>query len=469
MGLLEVFQPVYKLLPEVKAPEGHPPLKTKLIWTAIALIVFFVLGNIGVIGLEAGSAQQLELFQQILASDLGTLITIGIGPIVLSSIILQLMVGAKLINADLSNPVDRAKFTSMQKLLAIILCFFEAAAYTGFGVFPSLVQPSPGMFWIVLIQIAFGGIILLFLDEVVSKYGIGSGVGLFIAGGVAGSFFWQVFQPPLATPQGLIQGRLFDMINALLAGQMVVALPIIIALLFALIIFLVVIFAEGMHINIPITMGKRGTGGRFPVKFLYVSNMPVILAAALFANIQIWANIVNNAGIFTDILNGLAWATTPARIPNTNYSLVEGITLSFFDPAALPFGIVIGEIAHGLVYIILLTLLSIVFARFWVEMGNQGPAAVAQQLQRSGMSIPGFRRDPRIIRQILDRYIPPITILGGMFVGLLAGIADLTTGSLVSGMGILLTVGIIYRIYEEIAKEAVLGSGSMMAKLLGKG
>ena len=99
-------------------------------------------------------------------------------------------------------------------------------------------------------------------------------------------------------------------------------------------------------------------------------------------------------------------------------------------------------------------------------MGGQGPEAVSNQLSNSGMYIPGFRRDPRIIRSILDRYIPPITILGSIFVGLLAGLADLTN-ALGSGTGILLTVGIVYRLYEELAKQQLMETNPLMGKLFG--
>jgi preprotein translocase subunit SecY len=97
---------------------------------------------------------------------------------------------------------------------------------------------------------------------------------------------------------------------------------------------------------------------------------------------------------------------------------------------------------------------------------RQGSEAVSEQLQRSGMSIPGFRRDPRVIRQVLDRYIPTITILGSVFVAVLAGFADLTN-ALGTGTGILLTVGIVYRLYEDLAKQQLFESNPMLAKLVG--
>jgi preprotein translocase subunit SecY len=112
---------------------------------------------------------------------------------------------------------------------------------------------------------------------------------------------------------------------------------------------------------------------------------------------------------------------------------------------------------YALKVIIYMTILiggSILFAKFWIETTDMGPSAVARQIQSSGMQIPGFRRDPRVLRKVLERYIPVVTVIGGMAVGALAGFADMigTVGN-ASGTGLLLTVGIIIRLYEDIAKE----------------
>jgi preprotein translocase subunit SecY len=112
----------------------------------------------------------------------------------------------------------------------------------------------------------------------------------------------------------------------------------------------------------------------------------------------------------------------------------------------------IPELAHVFVYIISYVVLCVVFGRFWIETTGMSAKDVAEQLKDSGLLIPGFRRDPRIIEKILDKYIPMITILGSIFVGLLASFADLT-GALGTGTGILLTVGILGSLYETLERE----------------
>ncbi|MBS3058291.1 MAG: preprotein translocase subunit SecY [Candidatus Diapherotrites archaeon] len=450
----EKLDPLIRMLPEVKAPEKKPVLKKRLLWTAAILILFYILGAIPIIGIQPSSFEQLRLFQDLLASNIGTIMTLGIGPIVLASIVLQLLIGGKFINMDLSNPQDRARFTGMQKLLTIVIAFFEAGAYTGFGLGPSLITPNEGMFIPVLLQVVIGAIIVMYLDEVVSKYGIGSGVGLFIAAGVSQGFFWQLFSPP-----GLGRAVLFQIFENIASGKVIIALTLIIPIFFAIAIFAAVTFAEGMHINIPIAMGPKGFGGRFPVKLMYVSNMPVILASALFANIQIMSSVITGDNILAMIIKGLSWITQIPRIDS--YSILEALLV--LGPSQRVFI----EILHGVVYIAILVVLCVVFGKFWVELGGQSTESVSNQLQRSGMYIPGFRRDPRIIQGVLNRYIPPITILSSVLVGLLAGFADIITGALVSGVGIMLTVGIVYRMYEELAKEQVSEMNPLLRKFLG--
>ena len=93
-----------------------------------------------------------------------------------------------------------------------------------------------------------------------------------------------------------------------------------------------------------------------------------------------------------------------------------------------------------------------VFSLIWLEVGGLGPSKVAQQLMDSGMQIPGYRRSGRPIESVLKRYIPVVTVLGGIIVGLVAACADFF-GTFGTGTGILLSVGIIYQYYELLMQE----------------
>ena len=122
--MLERLRPILRLLPEVKKPDRIPGLQEKLLWTLGILLLYFILGQIYPLGVDPSAIQQrFERIDILLGSKLGTLITAGIGPIVLASIFLQLAVGAKIINLDLSKQENKQLFSGLQKLLAILLSF----------------------------------------------------------------------------------------------------------------------------------------------------------------------------------------------------------------------------------------------------------------------------------------------------------------------------------------------------------
>ncbi|GAG60706.1 unnamed protein product [marine sediment metagenome] len=170
-------------------------------WTGIALLAFFVLTQVSLYGMAAGAGQTAFFGQLrfILASHAGSLMELGIGPIVTAGIIMQLLVGSKIIGLDLSKTEDRALFTGIQKLGAIIMGIFQASMLVMSGWYGVAFGSGAGIFLIV--QLTIGVLIVVYLDEVVSKYGFGSGISIFIMAGVAGTIFWQAFNPPFKTPK----------------------------------------------------------------------------------------------------------------------------------------------------------------------------------------------------------------------------------------------------------------------------
>ncbi|HIJ07883.1 TPA: preprotein translocase subunit SecY, partial [Candidatus Bathyarchaeota archaeon] len=181
---------------------------------------------------------------------------------------------------------------------------------------------------------------------------------------------------------------------------------------------------------------------------LYVSNLPVIFASALFANVFFFSQLIwSTAGrpapgqnILIDILGQY----------DANATLVGG--LAYFVTA--PHGVmeVWGDPLRAAVYLGILVAFCAIFSVIWLEVGGLGPSKVARQLMDSGMQIPGYRRSERPIEAILKRYIPVVTVLGGIIVGLIAGGSDFA-GVFGTGTGILLSVGIVYQYYELLMRE----------------
>lgn len=82
-----------------------------------------------------------------------------------------------------------------------------------------------------------------------------------------------------------------------------------------------------------------------------------------------------------------------------------------------------------------------------------------EQIQNTGMKVPGFRRDKRVIKKVLNRYIPALTVLSGASIGVLSAFANMTRaagggiGILLTVMIIYITVMIIYQMYEQLAQK----------------
>ena len=128
---------------------------------------------------------------------------------------------------------------------------------------------------------------------------------------------------------------------------------------------------------------------------------------------------------------------------------------------------VIAAPVQAFAYLGIIIVFCAVFSLIWLEVGGLGPAKVAQQLMDSGMQIPGYRRSGRPIEAILKRYIPVVTVLGGIIVGLVAGVSDFL-GAFGSGTGILLSVGIIYQYYELLMRERAAEMFPAFRRILGE-
>ncbi|MEN4016950.1 MAG: preprotein translocase subunit SecY [Methanobacterium sp.] len=447
MFLLEKLQPIFSLLPQVRSPTYRMPFKEKLKWTGIILVLYFVLTQVTLYGLSPAAIDQFAQLRAVLAGEFGSIITLGIGPIVTASIILQLLVGGKIIKLDLSRHEDKATFQGTQKLLAIIFTLFQAVVLVLTGALAAI----PGYELILITQITIGGILIIFLDEVVSKWGFGSGVGLFIVASVASEIIVGAFnflESPVTpgVPAGIVPKFIYLLTTG--APDFTILIPV----LATIIVFLIVVYAESMRVEIPLSYGGvKGARGKYPLKFIYASAMPVILTSALLLNVQLFAALFQKFGfpILGTISQGQA---------------ISGIAYYLTTPTSL--SILLTDPVKVLIYAVVFIAANVLFAWLWVEISGIGPKQVSKQLHQMGMQIPGQRSSRGHFERILKRYIPAITILGGAFVGLLALGADLT-GALGGGTGVLLTVGIVYRLYEEIAKEQMMDMHPMLRKFLG--
>ena len=113
---LELVRPAMGLLPEVAKPEKTIKFQDKVLWTAVSLFIYLVCCQIPVYGIRASSnSDPLYWMRVILASNKGTLMELGISPVITAGLIIQLLAGAKLIDVDESNAEDRILLNGAQK------------------------------------------------------------------------------------------------------------------------------------------------------------------------------------------------------------------------------------------------------------------------------------------------------------------------------------------------------------------
>jgi len=453
------FKDILHNLPEVTHPtEKKLSFNVKLKWTMIVLAAFFILANISLFGLKTEALMRFEYVAILLGTDFGSIISLGIGPIVMASIILQLLVGSKIINIDTSNPEGKKYFQGLQKLCVFGFIIFEAVIYTVMGGTPAL----PGYTGIVIAQLMVGGLMIMFMDEVCHKWGFGSGVSLFIAAGVGWRLVTGLFG--FLGPANQIQAvgafpslfvSFFGSSPDVTGGMKALA-----TILTTAIVFLIIIWAQSLKIEIPLSYDRlRGYNVKWPLAFFYASNIPVILTGAFVANIQLFGGLIQNwvghATFMGDFSNGQAVSGLAFWLGNTD---VVGalITGGFRWIYALQ------AVSHILVYVIF----SAIFSVFWVKTAGMDAQSQARNIIKSGLQIPGFRKDERVLESILSRYVMPLTVMGGIAVGLLAGLSDIM-GTITGGTALLLGTMIIYQFYQNIAQQHAMDMHPAMRKMMG--
>ncbi|MFA5061461.1 MAG: preprotein translocase subunit SecY [Candidatus Pacearchaeota archaeon] len=430
-------------LPEVRAPvEKKLSFNVKLKWTIIILVAFFILSNIPLFGIEESALSRFEYLAILLGTSFGSIISLGIGPIVMASIILQLLVGAQILNIDMSTEEGKKFHSGLQKLLAFAFVLFEATVY----VIMRGIQAQPGYIGLVIFQLCLGGILIIFMDEVVQKWGFGSGVSLFIAAGIGWRLFAQLFQ--FLGTQGTFEasGKVLALVASVVVGDSRGALIALFPILVTILLFLAVVFAQSLKVEIPLAYDRiRGYSVKWPLQFFYAGVIPVILVSALVANLQLFASLLQNWLGNPTFLGGFIEGQPVSGI---SFWIHSTPILELMIKGSFRWIYAIQAIGHVLFY----TIFSVLFSFFWVSTSGMDAKGQAKRIIKSGMSMPGFRKDERVLESILKRYVGPLTIMGGAAIGILASVANLL-GALVGGTAILLAIMILYQLYQNIAQQ----------------
>uniref|UniRef100_A0A3Q2XH22 Protein transport protein SEC61 subunit alpha n=1 Tax=Hippocampus comes TaxID=109280 RepID=A0A3Q2XH22_HIPCM len=393
---LEVIKPFCAVLPEIQKPERKIQFREKVLWTAITLFIFLVCCQIPLFGImSSDSADPFYWMRVILASNRGTLMELGISPIVTSGLIMQLLAGAKIIEVG-DTPKDRALFNGAQKLFGMIITIGQAIVYVMTGMYGDPSEMGAGICLLIIIQLFVAGLIVLLLDELLQKgYGLGSGISLFIATNICETIVWKAFSPTTVNT-----GRGTEFEGAIIA-------------LFHL-------------------LATRTDKVRALREAFYRQNLPNLMN--LIATVFVFAVVI----YFQDASSG-----GPARA----YP-VGGLCYYLSPPES--FGSVLEDPVHALIYIAFMLGSCAFFSKTWIEVSGSSAKDVAKQLKEQQMVMRGHRETSMVHE--LNRYIPTAAAFGGLCIGGLSVMADFL-GAIGSGTGILLAVTIIYQYFEIFVKE----------------
>ena len=459
---LDLVKPVMFMVPEIKAPIKQVNKRDKFIWTAIALFIYSICCQIPLYGIyKSSGSDPLYWLRVILASNRGTLMELGISPIVTSGMIMQVLAGTRIIEVDQSLKADRELYEGATKLFGILITFGEAIAYVFSGMYGDINLIGVTNCMLLIFQLVFAGILVMLLDEVLSKgYGIGSGISLFIATNISENIIWKSFSPFTVTSERGVEyeGAIIATIHFLITKKNKVEaiqrafyranVPNLSNLIATIIVFIIVIYFQGFRKEIKIA-NKRLPGYYItqPIKLFYCSNTPIILESALVSNLYFISQIlykryksfflIRLLGQWQDVeggqsipIGGLAYYISPPR------DLVDFLR----DPL------------HSLFYILFILISCGLFAKTWVELSGKSARDIARNLRENNYFLEGIRESEENIYEQLNRTIPAAATLGGMSIGALTIFADFM-GAIGSGTGILLAVTIIYEYFEDFKKD----------------
>ena len=455
-------------IPQIPKPKKKLALQRRLLWTGLALLIYMIMGQTPLFGATTPEFDFLAFARVIFASQQGTLVELGIGPIVTAGLLMQLLRGSEILKFDFKKPEERGIFQTATKIVTYVVIVAESSVY-GIAVYgPGITEPS--VLYVLIGQLMAASIIVMLLDEMIQKgWGIGSGISVFIMAGVTQQILWSLFSPLPAGDGGTI-GIIPYIGQSIFSGDLANVffrsnqLPSIFGLLLTGGVLLILVFTQGMKIEIPIVSTKyRGFAAVYPIKLMYVSNIPVILASALTANVlfmgqMVWANFnPRNTNAFMNILmqydptspstpiGGLVYYMTPPR----------GLDIAVLDPL------------RAVGYVLFMIAIVVVFGKLWVELGGLSPKSAAKNLLDADVQVPGFRRSKQPIEALLNRYIPSVTLIGSIILGLIAGISDVL-GVFGTGIGVLLMVDILINYYNQLVREQVEVVMPRLGALLGR-
>lgn len=452
-------QSVMHMIPEVELPLRRLAFKDKFFWTIVSMALYIVCCQLPIYGVQKqnlDSADPLTWLRVVLASQPGTLMELGITPVICSSMLMQVAAGFRWIHVNFANKDDRELFQAMNKLCVMFNTFIVAVCFLLSGRYGDINELGVFFSLLIVSQLVVASLIVMLLDEMIQKgHGLGSGLTLFIVTNVATTIMWQTFSfSQVRTEHGdQYEGCIIAFFHLLVTKQnKVYALqqafyrqnaPNLISLFASIIVFLAVVFAQRFRVEIPITSRKgRNFKQMYPINLFYTANIPIILQISSISALYMFSYFLYKQF-------GSNFMGKYAENAATGNMVQSGGLAYYFSPPKN--FILTWDPLHTIFYVGYVLWICVFFAKLWIEIAGSSARDIARQLSEQDVTLEGGLRDDAMVRQ-LNRYIMPATSFGGFCIGALTVFAD-WMGALGTGTGIVLAVTIIYQYFEAFAKE----------------
>ncbi|GEM_PF-65762 len=470
--LIDIIEPILRLVPTVPRPSTPLPVSSRLFWTFLAITIYLFMSITPLYGVDQLKVSTMynPLVAMIFASTGGTLMQLGIAPLIISGIILEILVFSGVLNIDLSDPHDQARFNGLYKLLALFIAFGETLVVIASGQLGPL---TPISALLVIIQLQFATLMIILLDDMITKgWGIGSGISLFILVSILRRIFWYTFSPIYPTghelPLGIIPALTVAVYHASLGSLDYLASLIygferpatLVGFISTIVLAIIILYIEMARVSIPLVITQyRGFKYTLPLRLMYVSVLPIIFTAFTLSLIhQVFLALWTSVGINNPSLH---WLVCMKEIKPGTWAPCENSLMYFLWSPAPPNITPQFVIAHILIYIALAT----VFAYIWVNIAGMSAEDQAKYIVQGGLHIPGFRPSVKIIAKYLEKYISALTITSGVLAGLIAAIGDLLH-VFSGGIGLILLVEIVLQYYALAMREQVFEIYPMLKRFI---
>jgi len=404
-------------------------LSRKIIFILVAFIFFRLMAAVPVPGVNTASLQAFldsnqffGLLNILSGGGLAglSIILLGVGPYITSSIIMQVltMVWGKLKSMyHEEGEAGRRRFMQYSRILTIPIAAVQGLGFLLFlqqqGVISVL---SPMNMFVNVVTVIAGSMLLMWLGELMSEFGIGNGVSLLIFGGIVAGLPSAISQLIFTYEPALIPSYL---------GFAVVGLVIILG----------VVYISEAERPIPVTYAKQVRGNQttggistyLPIRLNQAGVIPIIFALSILSLPQMIVSFLTtlNHPEIQDYLNGFL-----ALLSN--------------------------QVFNGIAYFLLVFLFTFFYTAITFD-----PDSMSENLQKSGAFIPGVRPGESTAKHI-GHIVSRLTLFGAFFLGLIAvlpvimqgvtGITSLTIG----GTSLLIAVSVIIDLIKKTDSQVSL-------------